>query len=144
VTAAFSIRPYAPSDAAACAHVFDCAWNAGHPYAPREIDIAVFQVNTEREHILVAEQDGQGVVAFASVYEPEGFVHNLYVDPAFQGRGIGTALLARAVALVGGRATLKCQIRNEGALAFYRNLGWIEIVGGEGEFGAWVAMRSPG
>jgi len=35
-----------PTDAAACARIFDRAWHAGHPYAPREIDRAAFEAET--------------------------------------------------------------------------------------------------
>ena len=69
-----------------------------------------------------------------SVYEPASFVHNLYVEPEVQGAGIGKALLARALALTGGKASLECQSRNPQALAFYRHLGWTP--GEEGETGA--------
>ena len=45
--------------------------------------------------------------------------------------------------LAGGRASLKCQLRNPGALAFYRRLGWRDGETGEGEAGPWVRMRFP-
>ena len=51
----FSIRPYAPQDAESCARVFERAWHAGHPYAPREIDVAAFEADTRGELIVVAE-----------------------------------------------------------------------------------------
>ena len=137
------IRRYAPPDAHACVGIFDRAWHSGHPYAPRVIDLATLAVETKDETILIAELDG-AVAGFVSVYRPESFVHHLYVDPARQGQGIGRVLLERAVALAGGRASLKCQTRNRRALAFYRRLGWIEVTAGTSEFGPWVAMRSPG
>ena len=140
----FAIRPYAPADAEACTRIFDRAWHAGHPYAPRTIDAAEFSANTRNETILVAEVPGHGVAGFVSVYEPENFVHNLYVEPDLHGRGIGRALLGRAVALAGGTASLKCQARAAQALAFYRHLGWSEVTAGISEFGEWVTLRSPG
>jgi ribosomal protein S18 acetylase RimI-like enzyme len=141
---AFLVRAYQVSDAAACAAIFHRAWHSGHPYAPRSIDIAAFEENTREERILVAEHNDRGIVGFASIYEPQSFIHNLYVDPASQSEGIGEALLAHAVALAGGRASLKCQTRNPRALAFYRRLGWVEFAAGMGEFGPWIALRSPG
>jgi ribosomal protein S18 acetylase RimI-like enzyme len=141
-TSRVNIRPFAPSDAAACTRVFDRAWNAGHPYAPRVIDVAAFAANTRGEEILVAET-AEGVVGFASVYRAASFIHNLYVMPAAQGQGIGRALLEQAVALVGGQASLKCQVRNAQSLAFYRHLGWKEGERGTGDAGIWVRLHSP-
>lgn len=141
---AFTIRPNKPSDSLACTKIFDRAWHVGHPYAPRVIDAAVFAKETFEEVQFVAVGENGAVAGFVSLYEPQGFVHHLYVDPAVHGRGIGKALLAHAVAKAGGTATLKCQTRNEGALTFYRRLGWVEVAAGVSEFGEWVALRSPG
>lgn len=137
------VRDFVPGDAAACVSIFERAWHAGHAYAPRRIDASVFEAETKDETLVVAEHAGT-IVGFASVYRPQSFIHHLYVDPDFARQGIGSALLERSVVLSGGRASLKCQTRNAAALAFYRRLGWIEVAAGVGEFGAWVAMRSPG
>ena len=136
------IRPYTPADAVACVGIFDRAWHAGHPYAPRKIDVALLEAETRDETILVGESGGS-IAGFVSIYLPQSFVHHLYVDPALQGRGIGTELLESVVTLAGGSASLKCQTRNESALTFYRRLGWVEVTAGTGEFGPWVALRSP-
>ena len=138
-----AIRPYAPSDVAACIGIFDRAWHAGHPYAPRVINEKVFATETADETLFVAVDELGAVIGFASIYLPQSFVHHLYVEPAQSGRGIGTKLLAHALAAAGGSATLKCQTGNEGALRFYRRHGWVEVAAGTGEFGPWVAMRSP-
>jgi GNAT superfamily N-acetyltransferase len=138
-----AIRPYEPTDAEICARIFDRAWHSGHPYAPRRIDLGEFRAHTRNETILVAEAPEQGVVGFVSVYEPASFVHNLYVEPEVQGGGIGKALLASALALTGGKASLKCQSRNPQALGFYRHLGWTPGEEGETELGPWVRMHSP-
>lgn len=137
------VRPYSPEDADACAGIFDAAWHAGHPYAPRPIDRWVFERETSGERILVAEDAAQRVIGFVSVYDSGSFVHHLYVDPAVQGRGIGRTLLGHALALTGGTASLKCQARNLGAMAFYRRLGWTTGEAGEAETGPWVRMHSP-
>ena len=138
-----TIRPYAPSDVTACVGIFDRAWHAGHPYAPRPIDETVLATETTDETLFVAVGERGTVIGFVSVYLPQSFVHHLYVEPAQSSRGIGTKLLAHALAASGGSATLKCQTGNERALAFYRRLGWVEVAAGVGEFGPWVAMRSP-
>lgn len=137
------IRPYLPTDAAACTRIFDLAWHAGHPYAPRQIDRAAFDRETTGERVAVAEDASGQVIGFVSVHEPARFVHHLYVAPALQGQGVGRQLLAHAVALAGGKASLKCQRRNAEAMAFYARLGWTPGEEGEAETGPWVRMHSP-
>ena len=139
-----AIRPFVAADAEACVRIFDRAWHSGHPYAPRVIDKAVLATETEAETLFIAEDEASEIAGFVSLYEPQDFIHHLFVDPRFQGRGIGGALLDHAVAFAGGAATLKCQLRNEAALAFYKNRGWTEVTAGTGEFGEWIALRSPG
>jgi GNAT superfamily N-acetyltransferase len=138
------LRPFAETDAAACAALFERAWNAGHPYAPRTFDGDAFRAATKRERIVVAELGMEGVVGFVALYEPERFIHHLYVDSSHQRCGIGTALLGSALAAAGGKASLKCQTRNEQALTFYRSRGWTVGEGGADAAGSWVRMHSPG
>jgi ribosomal protein S18 acetylase RimI-like enzyme len=136
------VRDFAPHDAEACARIFDRGWHAGHPYAPRAIDGVAFMMETKDERLLVAESGG-AVVGFVSLYEPQSFIHHLYVDPTQARRGVGSALLGAALDRAGGRASLRCQTRNEGALAFYRRHGFVEVAAGIGEFGTWIALSSP-
>jgi GNAT superfamily N-acetyltransferase len=83
------LRPYRDADAPACAGVFDRAWHAGHPQAPRVIDEAVFLRETAGRQLIVAVDAGDRVTGFAGVHVPGAFVHHLYVCPAHAGRGIG-------------------------------------------------------
>ena len=135
------LRSYAGTDAAACASIFERAWHAGHPYAPRRIGLDEFRRETANRSIIVAQTDHGRVLSFAAVYMPDAFVHYLYVEPAHAGQGIGRALLGAALA--GGRATLKCQARNMGALQFYRREGWTEGERGETDGEPWIRMLSP-
>ena len=137
-----SIRPFKPADSGACTAIFDQAWHAGHPNAPRRIDAATLRAETEGERIFVAEAAGQ-VIGFVSVFEPNRFIHHLYVEPSWQRRSVGAALLEEALRRLGGAATLKCQTGNPGAIAFYCRLGWTPGETGESHIGPWVRLHSP-
>jgi ribosomal protein S18 acetylase RimI-like enzyme len=142
-TDGFAIGALGADEADACAAIFERAFNAGHPYAARPVTRADFLAAVDGRDVLVARLAGGAPAGFAAVVRGHAFIHHLYVDPDFAGRGIGRALLARAVALAGGAATLKCQLGNPRALAFYRRLGWTEGErGGEAPF-EWVRLAAP-
>jgi GNAT superfamily N-acetyltransferase len=139
----FTIGALGADEADACAAIFERAFNAGHRYAARPVSRADFLAAVEGRDVLVARLADGTPAGFASVVRGHAFIHHLYVDPAFAARGIGRALLARAVALAGGAATLKCQIGNPRALAFYRRLGWTEGDRGGEAPGEWVRLIAP-
>jgi ribosomal protein S18 acetylase RimI-like enzyme len=62
-----------------------------------------------------------GVIAFG-----EGWIHQLYVLPEFQGRRIGSALLARAIEDM-DEVSLWTFKRNAGARAFYESHGFVVV-----------------
>ena len=138
-----TIRPFSPEDAADCVALFESAWNLGHAYAPRRIGLEEFRAETEGEAIFVAELPAGHVAGFVSIYPSEQFIHHLYVAPDHLRRGIGRALFAAAVSALGGTASLKCQTRNPGAVAFYLRLGLIPADRGESAVGPWVRMVLP-
>ena len=138
-----SLRLFSDPDAAECARIFAQAWRAGHPYAPRQLGLSEFRGETVGEVVIVAVSSAEQILGFAGLYLSCSFVHHLYVDPDFHGCGVGRALLAATVAIAGGRATLKCQQKNPGALAFYRRLGWSDGETGDSPIGPWVMMHSP-
>ena len=90
-----------------------------------EFDTATKALQDQLETIikLVADTDGQ-VVGFVSIWQPEDFIHNLFVSPEWQNHGIGTQLLSAAGTHIGRPAHLKCSIHNERARAFYEARGW--------------------
>lgn len=79
---------------------------------------------TSGERILVAIEAGGAPVGFASVFEPDSFLHNLFVHPAFQRCGVGRALLAACGKHFTAMGTLKCLKANQSAQRFYLSQGW--------------------
>jgi ribosomal protein S18 acetylase RimI-like enzyme len=101
--------------------------------------IATERVPTWREKIAgggvrVFDQDGT-VVGYAAVLEDK--LASLYVDPAAQGAGVGSRLLADAQARMHAaghaRAWLYVYADNAQGCAFYERHGWTQVGGVVGE-----------
>lgn len=122
------IRPAVPADVEALRELFLASRRNAFFWAePDSLQLLDFDMATQDEPILVAVLNEQ-IVGFVSWWPPENFVHNLFVDPAYQRSGIGQLLLIACLRQIGRPATLKCVQQNEAALRFYRRLGW-EVVG---------------
>ncbi|PST23316.1 GNAT family N-acetyltransferase [Rhizobium sp. JAB6] len=108
---------------------------------PDRFALEDFATHTNGERLFVCE-DGHGTIAgFAAIWEPDDFIHMLYILPAFQGRGAGKALLAALPDWPRRRYRLKCLVKNIRAMAFYRMLGF-EIIGdGASPEGDYKEMR---
>lgn len=101
-----------------------------------------FDAATADEQLWVAECDGLPV-GFATVWTADNFLHHLFVDPDWQGKHIGSALLAQVERTFTASGTLKCLMENKNALRFYQRHGWtIEAQGASPEGRYWL-MRSP-
>nr|WP_257469660.1 GNAT family N-acetyltransferase [Pantoea allii] len=94
------------------------------------------------ETVLVAELDGHRA-GFAGLMENDNFLHSLYVDPAFQGRGVGSALLDEVQSRFTSTGALKCLEMNKAAQTFYLQRGWKIISQVESEQGNYVLMHYP-
>ncbi len=94
---------------------------------------------TQGEWIAVALWDFV-VVGFAAVWEPDSFLHSLFVHPGFQRRGVGTALLRVCEQRFSSPGTLKCLVENRSAQQFYLARGWTALGEGVGPEGAYVLM----
>lgn len=86
------------------------------------------------QHILVAEQDGEIVaMASGSIEEPTrlGFIDLLAVDPRFQGRGYGRAMLRAMLEYFKSRgcehAHLECLVDNQTGNRLYQSEGFVEV-----------------
>lgn len=86
-----------------------------------------FDRDTIEEYILLAEENSQ-ILGFASLYLPDCFIHNLFVHPDFNGKGVGTQLVKNAIEKMGKPVRLKCVSENHKALMFYEKNGWKKVV----------------
>ncbi len=102
-----------------------------------------FFPHTEGEIVHLAEDVDGAVIGFLSLWEPDHFIHHLFVSPDHLRQGIGSALLADLQRRLPVRFRLKCLVANRPALAFYRSLGWTEIEPGAGPEGEFLLLQSP-
>jgi ribosomal protein S18 acetylase RimI-like enzyme len=142
------IRTATAADASALAGIQARGWRwaYGDFIAPEEMPVAeerepVFRELAERGAVRVFDQDGN-VVGYASVADDE--ITSLYVEPAAQGAGVGTRLLADAVERIRAaghrRAWLYVYADNGQGRAFYERHGWERVGGLVGE----SRWRAPG
>ena len=138
----FAVREATSDDHAICARILTQAWVSALPTRRRKVGLAEFREQTEGELLFVAACK-RSVVGFISIWEQEWFVHHLFVDPAFQNRGVGTRLLIHVSTLAGDRElSLKCPTDNQSAIRFYTRLGFNPTaLQGVDEFGEWVELR---
>lgn len=125
------IRPFTETDRPFLRTLFLAArrhnwrWMDGSHWKLEDFDSVILG-----ETVLVAEQDDHRV-GFAGVLENDNFLHSLYVDPDYQGCGVGSALLEAVQARFTSTGALKCLQMNKAAQAFYLQHGWQMIAQGE-------------
>ena len=114
---------------------------------PEDLARECFSPNA-RFRVLIAEWDGQAA-GFAFFFyhfstwlgRPTLYLEDLFVRPAFRGKGIGKALLARlaSLAVEEGCARFEWQVLdwNESAIKFYESLGAKALK-------EWITMRLTG
>jgi GNAT superfamily N-acetyltransferase len=109
-------------------------------YVPRvpedKLSAIAGNIAGEHEDVWLAEEDGTllGFLAIRrSQTESWETLEKLYVDPAEQGRGVGTALLEKAKELRPGGLHLWVFQKNTGARRFYERHGFnlVKLTAGE-------------
>ncbi len=132
------IRPGEPADSPALRQIFLRARSLSWTWLPAAAwRLEDFDAATADEQLWVAECDGQPV-GFAAVWTADNFLHHLFVDPDWQGKHIGSALLAQVERTFTASGTLKCLMENKNALRFYQRHGWtIEAQGASPEGRYW-------
>jgi GNAT superfamily N-acetyltransferase len=110
---------------------------------PAEFRHRDFTRDSAGEMIHLAEGTGGRILGFLSLWEPDNFIHLLFVSPDHLRKGIGRSLLADLRQRRPGPFRLKCQTANLPATAFYQALGWTEIERGISPEGEFLLLQSP-
>jgi GNAT superfamily N-acetyltransferase len=140
---AVTIRPASRGDVAACAALYERVRRHSFLWeSPTSCTADDFARIFAGEAWTLAWA-GVLLAGLASVFAAEGFVHGLYVDPAFQGQGIGRPLLAAGLAGTRGAARLKCNVGNGIARRFYQRLGWREVARNGCRPADWILYMHP-
>jgi ribosomal protein S18 acetylase RimI-like enzyme len=93
--------------------------------------VAVAEVSGGAEMVGGAEvSDGAEMVGFCAVHA--GWIEHLYVTPAWQRGGIGSALLVRAMSENPSGLSLWVFERNERAAALYTRAGFVVVERSDG------------
>ncbi|KAB2968974.1 MAG: GNAT family N-acetyltransferase [Zoogloea sp.] len=135
-----TIREFEEADRAALRLLYLASRNAAFTWSAIEsFQAGDFDIHTDGERILVAEGNG-AILGFASIWEPDSFLHNLFVHPSFTRKGVGRALLAGCAKHFSGPPTLKCMKANTQALQFYASQGWSTLREETGPDGPYFLM----
>ncbi len=140
-----SIRRAEAKDGAALARIFvESRLAAFYWQNPARFRLEDFEKETAGEVVFVAEDGGGRLLGFISVWEPERFVHHLYIAPGELRRGIGKQLLASLSSWLPLPYQLKCKVKNEAACAFYRKNCWVEKGRDTDEQGEYLVLEFHG
>jgi ribosomal protein S18 acetylase RimI-like enzyme len=137
-----TIRSYEPADLDGVVDLWYDSWHATFPdlrhheakvewHRRFELEIAA------QERVYVAEVTGRlaGFLAVKDLGSGRGYLHEIFLDPAFLGRGIGSALMGLAKSLAPAGLRLHTLQRNTRAAAFYERHGFHVISTGIGRVG---------
>lgn len=135
------IRRAEPGDVEPIKTIFVEAITNAQWLAPEAKSHTDFTKVSDGETVVVCCDRDDNVLGFVSVYEPDSFVHHLYVAQHCRGQGVGTALLDSLKTWVPMPWQLKCVARNGSALTFYRARGWVEENRAQGPEGPYVLLK---
>lgn len=100
--------------------------------------------HTAGETLLLARSDAGDRLGFISLWDPDDFIHLLYVDRPWQGHGVGSALLLALPEWPNRCYRLKCLVKNPQAKRFYLRHGFTVVGSGASPEGAYEEMALPG
>lgn len=117
-------------DAARCAELEAMLFGGDDPWPEAAF---VRELSARHNRYVAARVDGTlvgyaGIARLGRTPPFEYEIHTIGVDPAYQGRGIGRAMMDRLLSGVGSDAVfLEVRTDNEPALALYQSLGFVTI-----------------
>lgn len=145
----FSLRPGQPADIPALLPLLAYLFGIEQDFQPDSVKQGKGLdqlMRSPQAHLAVAEAQGK-VIGMASLQwvistaegAPAGWIEDVVVDPAWQGRGVGGRLLDYLADWARSRGITRLQLLadrdNPPALAFYRAKGWSET--------SLIALRKP-
>jgi GNAT superfamily N-acetyltransferase len=135
----FRVRPFEEKDRSALETIYrECRSEATWLPSAQESN---FARDTDGEALLLAVGSNDEPEGFVSVWEPDAFIHHLYVRHGSRERGIAKQLLNSLAARMPKPWRLKCVRANHVALAFYLDHGWLEVSSGVGEDGPYAVLE---
>ncbi len=140
----WTIRAAAGADGAQLADIYLTVRRATFTWVePGQFRREDFATQSRGEELFVCENRDAEIAGFLALWPPQNFIHMLYVRPAFQGSGAGSALLEALPEWPTRRYRLKCLVHNHRARGFYLKHGF-EIVGsGWSAEGSYNDMQLP-
>ncbi len=88
----------------------------------QDFKLSDFERDTEGEDIWMVTQSDQ-VIGFISIWEPDSFIHHLFVRSQWINRGVGSRLIDLAKHRY-AELSLKCFVQNHHAISFYHSNGF--------------------
>ena len=139
------IRPATAVDAAACARVYVRSKAFAMPEVPAphtETEVAGWMAQQAIPGMDVHVADVDGVIVGQMMLAP-GWLHHLYVDPAWMGRGLGDRFMALARQRQPEELQLWAFQSNVAARRFYERHGFtaVELTDGMGNEERWPDVR---
>lgn len=137
-----TIRPYRPEDLEPVVDLWYDTWHATFPDLRHHESKAAWRQRFEteiapNERVYVAEVEGRltGFLAVKNRDDDQGYLHEIFVTPEFQGHGVGSALMRLAKELAPAGLRLHTLQRNTRAAAFYVRHGFRVVSTGIGRVG---------
>jgi putative acetyltransferase len=124
-----TLRPYEEQDEDACIALWQRTWQSAYPNIDFAARIVWWRERWRNELVpqaaIVVADAPDGIVGFVTVEPASGYLDQLVVAVAHQGKGVADALLAEARRLSPQRLDLHVNKDNARAIRFYERNGFL-------------------